>query len=147
MSVAYPFVAIPHHIVRGGHGAINLAVLAIIVSHGNCFASIPTMAKEVGCGEKVVRKSLKFWKENAKKLGIEFEFKDGTEKHTTHTIRVSFPVMYDPEGVVAKQLPGGSRSATGVVAKQPYQGDQVRRINKKCVLLSQDEKELGFILT
>ena len=146
MSVAYPFVALPHHIVRGGHGAINIAVLSVILSHGKCFASVKTIAKEVGCGDRVVRKAIKYWRENAKKLNIDFEFTEGGGKHLTNTIEVSFPFMYDPD-TLANQQGGGSRSARGVLAKQQPQGDHLRRIMKKQKLLSQDEKELGFILT
>ena len=169
MSVSYPFVALPHQIARGGHGAINLAVLAVIMSHGRCFASIPTIAKEVGCSEKPVRKSIKYWRDNAKRLNMVFNFIDGGNKHSAHTIEVDFPVMFDPdkvnahvvhstqglykksEGVVAKVPPGGSKSARGVVAKVPPQVDYGKRTHKKTTstnLLSQEEQiALGFQLT
>lgn len=146
MSVAYPFVAIPHHIVRGGHGAINIAVLSVILSHGKCFASVKTIAKEAGCSEKPTRKAIKYWRDNAKRLNIDFEFTEGGGKHLTNTIEVSFPFMYDPD-TLANLPGGGSKSARGVLAKVPPQGDHLRRIIKKQKLLSQDEQALGFILT
>ena len=147
MAINYPFTAIPNQIARGGHGAINLAVLTVIISHGRCTASIPTIAKEVGACEKATRKAIKYWKENAHDLGMRFEFYEG-RKGNTNVIEVSFSYAVDPDRVVAKMPPGGSKNARGVVAKMPPKEDYLRKKYKNSFSLTREEQErLGFIVT
>lgn len=52
---------VPNEIARGGHGGVNMAVLVAILSHGVCWASIETLAKEAGVNAKSVRKAIKYW--------------------------------------------------------------------------------------
>lgn len=150
MSVNYPFVAIPHHIMRGGHGAINIAVLGVILSHGKCFASVKTIAKEAGCSEKPTRKAIKFWRDHAKDLGFIFKFEEGGGKHQTNLINVEFPFMYDPDSLTLANLPGGgSKSARGPLAKVPPQEEYRRRIYKnkiKSSISQETQESLGFEL-
>jgi len=74
--ISYPFAAVPNHIVRGGHGAINLAVFTVLLSHGRCNASLKTIAKEVGCDIKSVRSSIKYWVTVAHLVGITIKHKE-----------------------------------------------------------------------
>jgi len=147
MAIHYPFAAIPNQIARGGHGAINLAVLTVIISHGRCTASVPTIAKEVGACEKTTRKAIKYWKDNASDLGMRFEFYEG-KKGNTNVIEVSFSYAVDPDRVVAKMPPPGSKNARGVVAKMPPKEESGRRKYKNSFSLSLEEQErLGFVVT
>ena len=59
--VSYPFAAIPTQIIKGGHGLTNLAILAVLLSHGETWASAETMASWVGCNKKTIYKGLKYW--------------------------------------------------------------------------------------
>jgi len=68
--VSYPFAALPNQVCRGGHGAINVAILAVLMSHGRTSASAKTLANEVGCDRKSVFKSLKYWQTEGPKHGI-----------------------------------------------------------------------------
>lgn len=68
--ITYPFAAVPNQVCRGGHGAINIAVLATLLSHGTTTASAQTIAKEIGCSRASVFTSIKYWLENGEKYGI-----------------------------------------------------------------------------
>lgn len=70
MRIAYPFAALPNQVCRGGHGAINIATLAVLLSHGRTFASGKTMAKEVGCSRASIFKAIKYWIDNGGQYGI-----------------------------------------------------------------------------
>jgi hypothetical protein len=70
MKISYPFAAIPNQIVRGGHGAINVAVFAALLSHGTTTASQQTLAREVGCTIKSIRKALVYWQEHGAANGV-----------------------------------------------------------------------------
>lgn len=147
MAIHYPFAAIPNQIARGGHGAINLAVLTVIISHGRCTASVPTIAKEVGVNEKSARKAIKYWKENANDLGMRFEFYEG-RKGNTNVIEVSFSYAVDPDRVVPKTVPGGTKLGRGVVPKTVPKEDSGRRKYKNSFSLTLEEQErLGFVVT
>ena len=69
-KVPYPFAALPNQVCRGGHGAINVALLAVLLSHGRTSASAKTLANEIGCDRKSIFKSLKYWQSEGPKTGI-----------------------------------------------------------------------------
>jgi len=69
-KVPYPFAALPNQVCRGGHGAINVALLAVLLSHGRTSASAKTLANEIGCDRKSIFKSLKYWQTEGPKTGI-----------------------------------------------------------------------------
>lgn len=68
--VAYPFAAIPNHVIRGGHGAVNLAVLAVLLSHGTSTAALQTLADELGVKRETVKKGIEYWKAEGAAFGI-----------------------------------------------------------------------------
>lgn len=70
MKIHYPFAAVPNQVCREGHGAINIAVLATLLSHGVTTASASTIAREIGCSRTSVFKAINYWLENGKKYGI-----------------------------------------------------------------------------
>lgn len=72
--ILYPFAAVPNQIIRGGHGAINIAVLAALLSHGKVTASGATLAREIGCSRASVFGALKYWKSHGKENGIVLRF-------------------------------------------------------------------------
>ncbi len=55
------FTQVSNHILRGGHGIANIAVLSTIMSHGKCWASAATITKEVGCDRHTVFKVIQYW--------------------------------------------------------------------------------------
>lgn len=55
------YTKIPNDLLRGGHGIANIAVLCAALSHGKCWASAETLAKEVGCKRHTVFKALSYW--------------------------------------------------------------------------------------
>lgn len=69
-KIIYPFAAIPNQVLRGGHGAINVAVLAVLMSHGRSTASAKTLANEIGCDRKSVFSAINYWKESGPRYGI-----------------------------------------------------------------------------
>lgn len=69
-KIVYPFAAIPNQVLRSGHGAINVAVLAVLMSHGKSTASAKTLAEEVGCDRKSVFSALAYWKKCGPRFGI-----------------------------------------------------------------------------
>lgn len=54
----------------------NIAILAVLLSHGRTFASLKTMAKEVGCNIKTIRAGIKYWQKNGQKYGIEIKVEE-----------------------------------------------------------------------
>lgn len=142
MSISYPFAAVPNQVARGGHGAINLAVLVVILSHGECTASAKTIAKEVGCCEKMVKKAIKYWIENGKAAGIEFIHKTRKEGkvNKTNVSRVVIHRMEDTYPQVGAKMQGGgckndptlgAKMTPGVGAKmtpkeEPLEEEQLR---------------------
>jgi len=147
MAIHYPFAAIPNQIARGGHGAINLAVLTVIISHGRCTASVFTIAKEAGVSDKAVRGAIKYWKEKSKDLGMTFNFREGRQGNT-NTIEVSFSYAVDPDRGVPKVPGEGRRSSRVGIPKVPPKEDSGRRKYKNSFSLSLEEQErLGFVIT
>ncbi len=69
-KIIYPFAAIPNQVLRGGHGPVNVAVLAVLMSHGKSTASARTLADEIGCDRKSIFKAIAYWKEVGPKFGI-----------------------------------------------------------------------------
>ncbi len=74
--ISYPFAAIPHQVLRGGYGAINIAVLAALLSHGKTTASVNTLAEEIGCDPKSVRAGIAFWEREGERNGIKLTKQD-----------------------------------------------------------------------
>ncbi len=70
-KIAYPFAAVPNQACRDGHGAINIAVLAVLLSHGRTIASAKTLAEEIGCSRASVFAAIKYWIEKGSAYGIE----------------------------------------------------------------------------
>lgn len=70
MSIAYPFAALPNQVCRGGHGAINVAVLAVMLSHGRTTAAASTLAREIGCSRTSVFAAINYWIEHGPAFGI-----------------------------------------------------------------------------
>ena len=116
MATEYPFAAVPSTIIRGGHGPINLHVLAYIIDRGDTFTAIPTMAREIGCSEKSIRKSLRYWDVHAKQYGIIFhqDRRDGrTTIYRVQVLRMDTPGKND-RGTPGKKVRGGMAKTTGV---------------------------------
>lgn len=86
-KVLYPFAALPNQVCRGGHGAINVALLAVLLSHGRTSASAKTLANEIGCDRKSIFKSLKYWQTEGPKRGI--FLRSGERKGCTTVIEVA----------------------------------------------------------
>ena len=55
------FTMLPNDIIRGGHGAHNIAVLLTVHSHGECWASLQKISDEIGCARRIVIKSIMYW--------------------------------------------------------------------------------------
>jgi len=94
MRITYPFAAVPNQIIRGGHGAINLAVLTCILSHGRTTASIMTMAKEIGCDKKSILPSIHYWIEKGESFGVKIWMKK--RRGSTTIIEVEVNCMEEP---------------------------------------------------
>ncbi len=77
-----------------------------------------------------------------------FDYREG-RKGSTNVIEVAFHIAVDPDRVVAKTLPGGSKNARGVVAKTLPKEEYLRRISKNSLasLSREEQEELGFVLT
>ncbi|MDD5726267.1 MAG: hypothetical protein PHC53_02540 [Patescibacteria group bacterium] len=69
-KIIYPFAAIPNQVLRGGHGPVNVAVLAVLMSHGRSTASAKTLADEVGCDRKSIFKAIAYWVDKGPAFGI-----------------------------------------------------------------------------
>ncbi len=69
-KISYPFSAVPNQVCRGGVGAINIAVLAVLLSHGTTTASLKTIAREVGCSRSSIATAIRFWIDNGRKYGV-----------------------------------------------------------------------------
>lgn len=116
MATTYPFAAIPNSIIRGGHGPINVHVLAYVVSRGDAFASVATMAKEIGCSQRSVRNALKYWDAHASQHGIRFFKKQRGGRSTIYRVTVEkiVDIGVDDSGTPIKNDRGGLSKTTGV---------------------------------
>lgn len=85
-KISYPFAAIPNQVCRGGHGAINVAVLAVMLSHGRTTASGSTLAREVGCSRASVFEAIAYWIKNGPEYGIAIKAHGGGKLKGTPTI-------------------------------------------------------------
>lgn len=124
-KIGYPFAAVPNQIVRGGVGVVNLAVFASILSHGECFASIATIAKEIDCGPKRVRSAIKWWRENAEKFGISFNYEE--RRGFTPVIHI---VIHRIENPSQNGQGGTPKTARGT----PPKTDRGRRTHEEDIL-------------
>ena len=91
-KVSYPFAALPNQVCRGGHGAINVAVLAVLLSHGRTSASAQTLADEIGCDRKSVFKSFKYWQTEGPRHGI--HLRTGERKGCTTVIEIDILICH-----------------------------------------------------
>jgi len=107
----FPFTPMPHFIERGGHG-LNTVVLSVIMGHGECWASIPTLAKEVGCSPSFIEKAIKYWETEGPQYGVFLEKEQGNKKggRKTNTIRVqcSFVMAPTPQDDL-RHIDGGNK--------------------------------------
>ncbi len=90
------FTMVPHYLGRGGHG-IHLTVLVAILGHGNCWASMATLAKEVGCSVSSIQRSILYWIERGPIYGVFLTKVSGKQKGTTSTISVRLAVSVSPK--------------------------------------------------
>ena len=100
------YTRIPNEILNGNHDPVNIAVLAAILSYGKaCWASASKIAERIGCCEKTVRKSFRYWKAYCDKRGWPI-WKQERRPGGTYLIEVRFPGLIgfsasddDSEGV------------------------------------------------
>jgi len=85
-----PYTRIPNDIIRGGHGAIQLAVLCAIASRGKCFASVKTLADDIGCSDRTVRRTLPYWSRVAEETST-LIWRQYGQRGRTYTIQATFP--------------------------------------------------------
>lgn len=88
MRINYPFAAVPNQVCRGGHGAINIATLAVLLSHGRTFASGQTMAKEVGCSRASIFTAIRYWIDNGPKYGIHIKAESKMGETTVYEVDI-----------------------------------------------------------
>lgn len=88
MKISYPFAAVPNQVCRGGHGAVNLAVLTVLLSHGRSTASLDTLAAEVGSKRETVKKSIEYWRVNGQRYGIVLIISGGNRRPYTIEIDI-----------------------------------------------------------
>ena len=86
MKISYPFAALPNQVCRGGHGAVNVAVLAAMMSHGVTTASAATLAKEVGCSRTSVFAAIKYWIRNGIECGVDVKARGRGSKSGNTTV-------------------------------------------------------------
>lgn len=89
MRLKYPFAAVPNQIVRGGHGAINLAVFTALLSHGTITASAETIADEIGCSRRSVFNAISYWAKNGEKNGIKIRSTSRLGETTIYDIEIT----------------------------------------------------------
>lgn len=123
-----PFTCIPNRIIRGGHGATNLALLAVILSHGECYASAKTLAKELRCNRHTVFNAIKYW-EN---LGV---ITVTRQNRKTSTIRAS--------AEMSTSL--GLKRALPLVPKRAHQGDPLKKNKEEELHSTFKEKKHPYI--
>lgn len=119
-KISYPFAALPNQICRGGHGAINLAVLAVLLSHGKTTASAATMAKEVGCDRKSVFAAIKYWLEKGPEFGMKIHATTRNGQSTVYEIEVIHMLYttYTENGTGRKST--SAENGTGGVPKTEH---------------------------
>ena len=135
MRITYPFAAVPNQIARGGHGAINLAVLTVLLSHGKTTASIQTMANEIGCGHNSVRAAIKYWLKNGSSNGVLLHSKTVNGAPTIYEIEI-VEMLGTTMGISSYTPTGSGRGGIPKTGRVPLP-DQVgkeeprRKTNKK----------------
>jgi hypothetical protein len=90
------FTQMPNILVRGGHRPTHIAVLLVIVSRGECFASAKTIGKEAGCSEKSVRRAFQYWAVFGKNNPWFVWTQRKQKAHSTYLITVEFPSFIAP---------------------------------------------------
>lgn len=128
-KICYPFAAVPNQVLRGGHGALNIAVLAVLLSHGRTTASVSTIAREIGCDRKSVLPAIRYWKENGPTFGIEIQLKGGGQKTGTPTIyEVVIHKMETPTPENGRG--GGPKTGQGGGPKTGHKEEPLRKTHK-----------------
>ena len=107
-KVSYPFAALPNQVCRGGHGAINVAVLAVLLSHGRTSASAQTLANEIGCDRKSVFKSFKYWQVEGPRHGI--HLRTGERKGCTTVIEIDILICHQESTASTENGTGAENS-------------------------------------
>ena len=88
MKIEYPFAAVPNQVIRGGIGAINLAVLCALLSRGESTCSATTLSKELGISRTSFFSAIKFWKENGDRFGVQIFSESRAEKGETTIYKI-----------------------------------------------------------
>lgn len=104
MRISYPFAAVPNQIIRGGHGAINLAVLTALLSHGKTTCSVNKLAKEIGCNRKSIFPAIRYWMERGAEFGIVLKAKTKNGAPTVYEIDVHTMQEPDPKTVQVSEM-------------------------------------------
>ena len=111
MKIEYPFAAVPNQVIRGGVGAINLAVLCGLLSRGESTCSATTLSKELGISRTSFFSAIKFWKENGDRFGVQIFSESRAEKGETTIYRI---VINRMEGCSTGELGGVQQADTPV---------------------------------
>lgn len=68
--IQYPFVVIPNSVIQAKVGALNIGVLALLLSERSTNLSVSEVARELKCTQKDLIQSFAFWLEEGPKHGI-----------------------------------------------------------------------------
>lgn len=125
------FTQIPNHILRGGHG-LHTLVLGVILSHGVCWASASTLAKEAGVSTRTVWRSIKYWVKNGEKNGVFLRITSGKHSGCTSVIGIELNdiiALPTDEGVPQRHrgMPDRHRGcATGADKENPEKNTPIK---------------------
>lgn len=125
--ISYPFAALPNQIARGGCGAINVAVLAAILSRGRSTCIAATLAKDVGCDRKSIFQALRYWDENGSKFGVKISKKEG--KNNVNILEVLIHRMENPDNV--SRTENGTAAVPKTERHAVPKTEHIRRTHKK----------------
>lgn len=89
-KITYPFAALPNHVIRGGHGIANIAVLAAILSHGRCDASATTLAREIGCDRKTIFAAIDYWTQNGGECGVQIKTRNRMGRSSVREVHIEY---------------------------------------------------------
>lgn len=133
-KISYPFSAVPNQICRGGHGAINLAVLTTLLSHGKSSASAQTIANEIGCDRKSVFAAYKYWTENGPKNGVVIHSRKRNGLPTIYEVEVTRceePVPETEQVEETEAVPKTVQGCTGNGTPTRTENGTQRRTNQE----------------
>jgi len=130
-KIIYPFAAIPNQALRDGLGAINIAVLATIISHGRSTASAKTLAKEIGCDRKSVFSAINYWKENGPRYGIFLTTSKSQGRATVIEIEITTCTENGTPPVPKTVHPPVPKTVHPPVPKTVHKEEQYKKTNKE----------------